>query len=102
MPSLNAPDLSETRPLGLPEAPSGPSGEGRAPSGVRLAPLDYRTHTLGAHCPRSSGVAGRPQCRQPEVPPSFSWAEDERPPARLRSIDVLIDIGGWRHWGRAA
>ena len=64
---IQAPDLSETRPSGLPEAPRGPSGEGRAPRRVRLAPLDYRTRTLGAHCPRSPGAAGRPQCRQPEA-----------------------------------
>ena len=64
---IQAPDLSETRPSGLPEAPQGPSGEGRAPRRVRLAPLDYRTRTLGAYCPRSPGAAGRPQCRQPEA-----------------------------------
>ena len=54
---IQAPDLSETSPPGLPEAPLGPSGEGRAPGRVRLAPPDYRTRPECAYLPEVAGFS---------------------------------------------
>src|SRR5439155_25692991 len=64
---VQAPDLSEDQPTRAARGPPGPSGEGRAPGRVRLAPPDYRTRPECAYLPEVAGFAGRPQCRQPEA-----------------------------------
>jgi hypothetical protein len=115
---IQAPDLSETRPLGLPEAALAAEWRGQGARACSIAPLDYRTRpdlrlsALGRPAQPADPNADSPRpARQGDGPfaylrtlvaVDYARASAERPPAHHLSVEVLLDIDGWRHWGRAA
>jgi len=84
---IQAPDLSETRPSGLPEAHRAEwRGQGARACPTSPTGLSDATY-LAPYCPRSPGAAGRPQCRQPEARPVF---RGRKPSGRQPVFDLSM------------
>ena len=113
---IQAPDLSETRPSGLPEAHRAEwRGQGTkacttSPTGLSDAytwcPLpEVARRSRPTPMPTARGPHNKETARSLHlrtlVAVDYVCACAERPPARHRSFEEYLDIDGWRHWGRA-